>query len=193
MTSAALLVTGPDPGPGEAPEPRPADGSTWDEATLFVPEGYRPAGGVVDVVLHLHGAPPGDRAGAGRGEMAGRPDRVQPQGAIERLRRSHSPIGRCSLGSSTERSGRSGSEDSSTPPRSWAGSTVSSFSAGFGGVRELLKVPEHVERIDALILADSLYAGYEGDPSARKVDPGLMAGFAGLRRQGGRRARRRWS
>jgi pimeloyl-ACP methyl ester carboxylesterase len=33
-----------------------------------------------------------------------------------------------------------------------------SFSAGFGGIRELLAVPEHFARIDGLILADSLYA-----------------------------------
>ena len=54
---------------------------------------------------------------------------------------------------------------------------VSSFSAGFGGVRELLKVPEHFRRIDALILADSLYCGYAGSPAEKRVDPALMAGF----------------
>lgn len=54
---------------------------------------------------------------------------------------------------------------------------VSSFSAGFGGVRELLKDPRSYDRIDALVLADSLYAGYLGDPKDRKVDPALMTGF----------------
>jgi hypothetical protein len=54
---------------------------------------------------------------------------------------------------------------------------LSSFSAGFGGVRELLKVPEHYDRIDGLVMADSIYCGYEGDPALHKVDPGLMAGF----------------
>ena len=43
--------------------------------------------------------------------------------------------------------------------------------------RELLKVPEHFARIDTLVMADSLYAGYEGDPSLHHVDPALMEGF----------------
>jgi hypothetical protein len=54
---------------------------------------------------------------------------------------------------------------------------VSSFSAGFGGVRELLKDPAAYARIDALVMADSLYAGYAGDPARRQVDPKLMEGF----------------
>ncbi len=54
---------------------------------------------------------------------------------------------------------------------------VSSFSAGFGGVRALLKVPEHFDRIDGLIMADSIYCGYTGDPKDHKVDPALMDGF----------------
>jgi hypothetical protein len=37
---------------------------------------------------------------------------------------------------------------------------VSSFSAGYGAVRELLKSPEYVELIDTLILADSLFASF---------------------------------
>jgi hypothetical protein len=55
--------------------------------------------------------------------------------------------------------------------------TVSSFSAGFGGVRQILRVPEHFARIDTLVMADSLYAGYEGDASEHRVDPRLMDGF----------------
>ncbi|WP_169976901.1 hypothetical protein [Tautonia rosea] len=54
---------------------------------------------------------------------------------------------------------------------------VSSFSAGFGGVRELLGQPEAVNQIDALVLADSLYCGYEGNPADRRLDPEKMVGF----------------
>jgi hypothetical protein len=60
---------------------------------------------------------------------------------------------------------------------------VSAFSAGFGGVRELLKVPEHVRRIDAIVLADSLYCGYQGDPRDRRLDPALMSGFRAFAEQ----------
>ena len=54
---------------------------------------------------------------------------------------------------------------------------VSTFSAGFGGARELLAVPAHFARIDGLILADSLYAGYVGKPGDHKIDPAKMVGF----------------
>lgn len=55
--------------------------------------------------------------------------------------------------------------------------TVSSFSAGFGGVRQLLRQPEAVERIATLVMADSIYCGYAGPIAERRVDPELMAGF----------------
>ena len=55
--------------------------------------------------------------------------------------------------------------------------TVSSFSAGFGGVRQLLRQPDAFDRIAALVLADSLYCGYAGPVAERRVDPALMAGF----------------
>jgi len=54
---------------------------------------------------------------------------------------------------------------------------ISSFSAGFGGVRELLRQPEAEARIAALVMADSIYCGYAGDPAARRVDAELMGGF----------------
>jgi hypothetical protein len=60
---------------------------------------------------------------------------------------------------------------------------VSSFSAGFGGVRELLKVPANRDRIDAIVMADSIYCGYTGDPAAKQVDPALMAGFVAFAKE----------
>ncbi len=40
----------------------------------------------------------------------------------------------------------------------WKRLTVSSFSAGYGAVREILKTPEYFQRIDALVASDSMYA-----------------------------------
>jgi hypothetical protein len=54
---------------------------------------------------------------------------------------------------------------------------VSSFSAGFGGVRQLLRQPAAMARIDALVMADSIYCGYVGGNGEKGVDPDLMAGF----------------
>lgn len=55
--------------------------------------------------------------------------------------------------------------------------TVTSFSAGFGAVRELLKDPDLFNAIDHIVLADTLYAGYTGDPSQKQVDPDNMVNF----------------
>jgi hypothetical protein len=44
---------------------------------------------------------------------------------------------------------------------------VSSFSAGYGAVREIIKQPEYFARIRTIVLADSMYAGLETN-SVRK-------------------------
>ena len=49
---------------------------------------------------------------------------------------------------------------------------VSSFSAGFGGVRELLKSPPVYRRIETLVLADTLYAGFAGGAAASVGETG---------------------
>jgi hypothetical protein len=54
---------------------------------------------------------------------------------------------------------------------------VCSFSAGFGAVRALLKVPAHFDRIDALYLADTLYAGYVEQAGKRRVNPAHLHDF----------------
>jgi hypothetical protein len=52
---------------------------------------------------------------------------------------------------------------------------VSSFSAGYGAVREIVKVPEYRERIRRIVLCDSLYgsfaAGSTTRPAAEHVEP----------------------
>jgi hypothetical protein len=71
------------------------------------------------------------------------------------------------------------------PPKAhWRTVAVSSFSAGFGAVRALLRTREHFDRIDALCLADTLYAGYLDAQVERRVDPADMQDF----RQFARRA-----
>jgi hypothetical protein len=63
------------------------------------------------------------------------------------------------------------------PTATWRGVCVSSFSAGFGAVRAILKVPAYFDRIDAMYLADTLYAGYVGEGPERKVDPDDVKDF----------------
>lgn len=46
---------------------------------------------------------------------------------------------------------------------------ISSFSAGYGAVRELLKTPEYFDMIRRIVLLDSLYARYPSGERSRKV------------------------
>jgi len=55
--------------------------------------------------------------------------------------------------------------------------SISSFSAGFGGVRELLMQPLAYAQIDSLLLADSLYSGFNDPVSERHLDPDLLKPF----------------
>lgn len=50
---------------------------------------------------------------------------------------------------------------------------VSSYSAGYGAVRELVKSPDHVKLIRRIVLADSMYASYGPDqkPDAEHINP----------------------
>jgi hypothetical protein len=145
------------------------------EAVMVLPEGYRPQGGRADVILHMHGA--GSVVEKALVESGW-------QGPLLLFNRK----GLSSVYSEPFR-------DPALFPRllekaqkaiatAWPIEDpkigrvfVSSFSAGFGGIRELLAAPEHFARIDGLILADSLYAGDLGDPSERRIDPAKMGGF----------------
>lgn len=59
----------------------------------------------------------------------------------------------------------------------WGKVRVASFSAGFAALRELLKEQKYIDRIDAILCADSIYAGLKSGESGRVVDPQDMAGF----------------
>lgn len=59
----------------------------------------------------------------------------------------------------------------------WRKICLSSFSAGYGAVRAILRRSEHFEQVDAIYLADSLYAGYDEQDGRRPVDPENMTVF----------------
>ncbi len=60
--------------------------------------------------------------------------------------------------------------------------SLSSFSAGYGAVREILKSERYIEIVKGILLADSIYAGFEGEPSLRSVDQQQMASFVNFAR-----------
>lgn len=170
-----LLLNSPATGPEPPAGRRAALGI--DGAALFVPDGFAPGpGGRVDLLLHLHGAPsvvepalveadwPAtvlvtfNRKGLSRVYTEPFSDRTLLPRLLEAARKSLKEL----RVADDPRIGRV---------------HVSSFSAGFGGVRAMLRDPDSFARIDGLIMADSLYCGYAGDPKEHRVDPALMEGF----------------
>jgi hypothetical protein len=145
------------------------------EAVVFVADGYRPDGDVVDVVMHLHGAAsvvePALVATGWRAVLV-EFNRPGLSSAFAKPFSDRALFTRL-LDGAVKAVGDLGLAKKPQLGRV----VVSSFSAGFGGVRELLKDPDHFARIDALVMADSLYSGYEGDPAAHRVDPRLMGDF----------------
>ncbi|MCA9037666.1 MAG: hypothetical protein KDA91_21180 [Planctomycetaceae bacterium] len=55
--------------------------------------------------------------------------------------------------------------------------TLSSFSAGYGAIREILKSREHFDRVDAIVTADSIYAGLDSESPVRMVSVTNMQDF----------------
>ena len=68
-----------------------------------------------------------------------------------------------------------------SPPPRWRRVTLSCFSAGYGAVREILKTTDGFHRVDAIVAADSIYAGLDDTAAdGRQVDGRDMAGFLGF-------------
>lgn len=142
---------------------------------LFVPQGYQPENRRINLVIHLHGtAQVAEQNLVRSGEPA-----ALVTVALKGLSKVYADLFskpesfRTILDETLDRLKQLKVAESPTIGRL----CVTSFSAGFGGVRELLKVEEFYQRIDVLIMADSIYAGIVGDPAQRQVDPHAMSGF----------------
>lgn len=59
----------------------------------------------------------------------------------------------------------------------WVNLCVSSFSAGYAAVRELLKQKNNFERLEGILCVDSIYASLESGVSPRRVEPIQMKDF----------------
>ncbi|QDV34867.1 hypothetical protein [Tautonia plasticadhaerens] len=143
-------------------------------ATLILPLDP-PEAGPIDLVVHLHGAVPAVERALDASGWDAAAVVVNEPGLSSAYSR---PFSAPSLFPTLLDQARSALAEALPGADPDAGLLiVSSFSAGFGGVRELLKQGDALDRIDALVLADSLYCGYEGDPADRRLDPALMLGF----------------
>lgn len=72
----------------------------------------------------------------------------------------------------------------------WERISLSSFSAGYGAIREILKSPEHFRQVDDIVAADSIYAGLDAKQSGRQVDEKNMRDFLKFARKAVERRKR---
>lgn len=143
--------------------------------TVLVLPAEPPEDGPIDLVVHLHGAVPAVERALDESGWDAAAVVVNEPGLSSAYARPFADPGHFPTLLDEARTALANSLPGVDPE---AGRLiVSSFSAGFGGVRELLAQPGAFDRIDALILADSLYSGYEGDPAERRVDASKMLGF----------------
>lgn len=173
LTGLCLLILAIQ-APRPHPEPK-GERIKFPDAQLFIPEGFRPGEGGVDITLQLHGS---TSVAERNFVQSGQPGVLlsimlnglsgvytakfkDPQTFWQILDEAIAQL-------------KAKGYDTSGLIRSV---TVVSFSAGFGGVREMLKDPKTYTRIDAIVMLDSIYAGFAGNPVERKVDPANMEGF----------------
>ena len=141
------------------------------DGQLFVPDGFQPERDGIDLTLHLHGSTASAEKNFVRANRSGvLVTVVLPGLSSVYTKRFAKPEAFQRILDET----RTQLEKLGIDKPRWRRVIVSSFSAGYGGVREMLKDPATFARIDALVLADSLYAGYAAD---KRVNPEQMAGF----------------
>ena len=146
-----------------------------DDATLYIPAGTKFADDRIPILLHLHGAPsvvePAVVAAGWPGVLI-EFNRKGLSSVYAKPFADPSLFPRLLVNASAAVKAKGLVADPKLGTIA-----LSTFSAGFGGAREILKNPASFDRVDVVILADSLYCGYVGDVADHEVDPSLMKGF----------------
>ena len=142
---------------------------------LFVPTGYGPKDGRVHVILHLHGAPAVCERNLKRSGVEAVLVNVTLNGlsSVYTEKFKSPETFQTLLRETIAKLRELKVADNPTIEQL----TVTSFSSVFGGVRELLKSDDIYQRIDTLVMADSIYAGYKSGADSRQVEPKHMEGF----------------
>lgn len=146
---------------------------------LFVPTNCRPAGSRVELLVHFHGHLP---LMVENFLKAGRP------GALLVLNFPGLSAAYAKPFQDTNEFSRVLAETQDRLTKHFGRNTelgplvVSSFSAGFGAVREILQQPA-AEAITTLVLADTLYAGYVTNDGKRAPDPAHLKDFVRFARR----------
>ncbi|WP_428388466.1 hypothetical protein [Mucisphaera sp.] len=142
----------------------PVSGTTLTLGTspnhqLFIPDDLDVLGDEVDLLVHFHGASDTVNRNAGHSGLNAVIVNVSYSGFSSAY---SGPFSDPALFGDLLESARTtlASRPGFSTELAWDAVSVSSFSAGYGAVREILKQPAYFQRIDGLLLADSLYASF---------------------------------
>jgi hypothetical protein len=126
---------------------------------LFIPDGFDLSAQGVDVLVHFHGNPATVNNNAGYAGLNTVIVNVTYSGFSSAY---STPFSDPTLFGNVLDSALSTLRGQPDFPANtqWDQLGISSFSAGYGAVREILKQPTYYDQIDGLLLADSLYAGF---------------------------------
>ena len=149
--------------------------------TLWIPRDYRHHDNTVDVLFDFHGYPPRVRASAHLAGLNCVVISVQYAGLSSVYRTPFSKDRQLFATILDEALSALRAEPDFANDAQWGQLAITSFSAGFGAVREILKTNDYFDRIAGIYMVDSLYCGYIGDgtDAVREgvVHPGLMKDF----------------
>jgi hypothetical protein len=149
--------------------------------TLWIPRGYQHLGNTVDVLFDFHGYPPRVRSSACLAGLNCVVISVQYVGLSSVYRIPFSDDRQLFATILDEALSTLRAEPDFVNDAQWGRLAITSFSAGFGAVREILKTNDYFDRIAGIYMVDSLYCGYIGDGTDAVqegvVHPGLMKDF----------------
>ena len=168
LLAAALLIV-PISLWAQPDEPLLGTRSELTVGELFVPDGYAPGEDGVRLVVHLHGAAWAAENNLTRsGENAVLVTVVLPGLSKVYTDQFADPaVFPAILAETKAKLAELGVADVDR----FLHVTLTSFSAGFGGVREILKSQESFDRIDTLVMADSIHAGLVEGADPRQANP----------------------
>lgn len=149
--------------------------------TLWIPDDYKQRREKVDVLINFHGSPRVAHEGTRRAGLNCVVISINYGGLSSVYRRPFAADRELFATILSEALAEIRGQPGFPADAAWGRLAISSFSAGFGAVREVLKSPDYFAQIDGLLMLDSLYCGYVGDGTGSVqtgvVHPGLMKDF----------------
>ena len=156
----------------------PVSGQTFTLSTspnhkLFIPSDFDLTSGGVDVLVHFHGDPATVNNNAGYADLNAVVVNVTYSGFSSAY---STPFSNPSLFGNVMDAALSTlrAQPGFGASVEWDDLAISSFSAGYGAVREILKQPSYYDQIDGLLMADSIYASFTSSSDHTPLDSQMV-------------------